>query len=238
MASQGYHLAVNKMIANHIDENLFNDERFITGTLLPDSLKGILPSRRSSHFCGGGYLAYPTFEELKNLNLERLEYGDKETEKSYITDPEVDLDSFMEHNTHLCNYDPYKLGILFHLYGDYMYESKIVNNTFDLSSQDQGIIRLNGQNMDNDTFRKYLYGLYPMLDNFFLQKENITKEDVDYISNLVANVYGENLLNYISKFINYSDGEFKENEVFKLQQLNDLSDSIKSDSKTLIKKLY
>lgn len=211
MASQGYHLAVNKMIANDIDENLFNDERFITGTLLPDSLKGILPSRRSSHFCGGGYLAYPTFEELKNLNLERLEYGDKETEKSYITDPEVDLDSFMEYNTHLC---------------------------FDLSSQDYGIIRLNGQNMDNDTFRKYLYGLYPMLDNFFLQKENITKEDVDYISNLVANVYGENLLNYISKFINYSDVEFKENEVFKLQQLNDLSDSIKSDSKTLIKKLY
>ena len=42
MAGQGYHLAVNKMIANDIDENLFNDERFITGTLLPDSLKGIL----------------------------------------------------------------------------------------------------------------------------------------------------------------------------------------------------
>ncbi len=237
MASQGYHVGVNKIISNNVDKNLFNDKRFMAGTFMPDALKSILPDRRLSHFTGGGYLKYPTYEELKNLNLGNMSYGDSYAEKSYITDPKVSLDSFLEHNKHLSNYDPYKLGILFHLYGDYMYETYVRNKTFDLTNQSQGFTTFNGKILDKDTFRKAIYELYPMLDNYFLQKEGITEEDMSHISKIISDTYGKELLSFILKYIKYSNIKFKDNEFFKVGQLESLTDLIKNESGSLINKL-
>lgn len=237
MASQGYHAGVNKIVSNNVDDNLFNDKRFMAGTFMPDALKGILPDRRLSHFTGGGFLKYPTYEELKKLNLANMCYGDSLAEKSYITDPKINLDAFLEHNKHLSNYDPYKLGILFHLYGDYMWETYVINKTFDLTNQEQGYTEFNGKILDKDTFRKEIYELYPMLDNYFLKKTVITEEDMKSISKIISDTYGKELLAFILKYIRYSNIKFKDTEILKKEQLDNLTSSIKNESSSLINKL-
>lgn len=202
MAGQGFHIGINKKLITKLDSNLFLDKRFIAGTLVPDTLSLVVGKRGYSHYTGKIFLSYPSYEKLNNYTIEDLNPVDLESEKSYIIAPLIQLDSFQEHNEHLSDDDPYKIGIFMHLLADFYYD-ELINNLFDSSRQSGGIIFYQGKSLTKEEFRKNLYSLYPWLDQYTYQKFDVTEEELLKIKQIICEKFSEKAIQFLIPYINY-----------------------------------
>lgn len=218
MPGQGYHISTGKIASDKFDKKIWTS-RFITGLILPDSLNQVVGGRRVSHFTGGAGMRYPEMEKLNNLD--NINYFDNQTQKSYITDPMINMNLFEELNSHLSDDDPFKMGIRLHLFGDYLYDKEIVKK-FDLSRQDENIVIYDGKILDESGFRKMIYSFYPNLDQLSYIFAGLDKEDIDLIKKVVDENLPPLLANFINKYLNFNpekvwtDGVFKDNEIKKI----------------------
>lgn len=237
MAGQGFHLGIGKTIADQLDEKLFYDKRFIAGVLTPDSLNMVTGSRRRSHFCGGAGSIYPIYPSKASIK-EGIKSFDLETVKSYIVDPEINLDLFAALNKHISNDDPYKIGIFAHLLSDYYYD-QYIQNQFDFSLQDKGIVIKDGQQLDDKQFRqKALYSAYPMIDQYCFNIGNINLEDVQKITKIITENFTEEQANFLIKYINYNANlAWQDTDVYTDTSVKKLVKTINSDFNNRYKKL-
>ena len=222
MAGQGFHIGINKKLINNLDSKLFLDKRFIAGTLVPDTLSQVVGKRGYSHYTGNIFLSYPPYEKLNNYTIEDLYPVDLEAQKSYIIDPLIQLESFKEHNQHLSDSDPYKIGIFMHLLADFYYD-ELINNLFDLSTQSDGIIFYQGRVLTKEEFRKNLYSLYPWLDQYTYQKFDVTEEELLKIKQIIYEKFSDKAIQFLIPYINYySNLLIPNNSYFNEGMLNQL----------------
>lgn len=203
MAGQGFHIGINKKLISKLDSKLFLDKRFIAGTLVPDTLSLVVGKSAYSHYRGKIFLSYPPYEKLNNYTKKDLNPVDLEPEKSYIVDPSIQLDSFHEHNEHLSDDDPYKIGIFMHLLADFHYD-RLIKTLFDISKQSEGILFYQGKSLTKEEFRKSIYSLYPWLDQYTYQKFDIKEEELLKIKQIVQEMFSEKAIKFLLPYINYT----------------------------------
>ena len=240
MAGQGFHYALLKMIEKEAGFETSNE--MLVGTLCMDSLNAIAGNRRRTHFTGGAGCVLPKLEELRFTvgagcvlpKLEELrefstmQSWDSGYMKTYITDPFIDLQLFESASQHLPE-DAYKNGIRIHLIADATYDDFIATKVFDLSKQAQGIIveRENGTVMDGATFRKHIYRLYPMMDQYLMKKAGITAEDVENVKQVLKQYMNADAAAFIGKYLNFNEElVWNDSSIFKKADIDKMSEEI------------
>lgn len=223
MAGQGYHLGLASMMANKEGKELSAEMRI--GVLVIDALSSVAGGRRYSHFTGGAGCIIPDYMQLRQIS--KLQSWDSGYKKSYLVDPETNLELFEVANIHIPEGE-YKQGMRMHLLGDIYYDELIQKKLFDVSRQQEGIIiyKKTGEEMDGATFRKELYSAYPLLDQYFMNLAGITNKYVQETKDLLYATFNDQMATFVSKYLNFSDDfEWKDTKFFKKAEIDELIDN-------------
>lgn len=220
MPGQGYHLGFSRLVAEKQGRKFTKE--MIVGTLIVDALNSAAGNRRASHFTGGAGCVLPCYTELRQCG--KIQSWDSGLQKSYLVDPEIDMNVMEAVSKHIPEGD-YKDGIRLHLISDRSYDRLVQNTIFDISRQSENCIkvRTTGQEMDGGTFRKELYASYPMLDQYLMSKAGFTAEDIDDIKKLLRCVLTDAHADFISKYLNFNpDYAWKDTAFFNRSVIDEL----------------
>lgn len=225
MAGQGYHLGMAKLIANRLNKNFSVEMRI--GTLTIDSLNVPAGNRRCSHFTGGAGCIIPRYQELRGVS--KLQSWDNGFEKSYLVDPDTDLELFEITNRHIPEGD-YKIGLRMHLICDKAWDL-LIRQLFDFSKQASNIVicRDTGENIDGAIFRKELYSIYPMLDQYVMDRAGISAQDVQDTNQFINAVMTDEMATFLKKYLNFNPNlKWEDSKLFNKSLINTLISDILS----------
>lgn len=235
MAGQGYHFGLAALAAKYLDREFTQEMK--VGVLLIDALNRASGCRRRSHFTGGAGCIIPHYHDLRQIA--DIQSWDSCYKRSYIVDPKINMRLFEAANIHITESD-YKDGIRMHLLGDKYYDFFVQQVLFDVSKQKEGIIlsKFTGEVIDGAAFRKEIYSIYPMLDQFLLDMAEITHQDVEDAKELVSVVFNDEMASFVSKYLNFREGlKWKDTRFFKKEHIQTLvSDATTGIAEYLSKK--
>ena len=154
MPGQGFHYVFSRLVAARARREVTDEMK--VGTLVVDALNSAAGSRRNSHFLGGAGCVIPHYTELKQSS--KIQSWDSGYKKSFIVDPRIEMRLFEASSIHILEGD-YKDGLRIHLLADRAYDQLVQTKLFDVSNQQNNIIRVrkDGREMDGISFRKINY---------------------------------------------------------------------------------
>lgn len=212
MPGQGFHYGFSRLVAERVGKEV--TEEIKVGTLVLDALNSAAGSRRNSHFCGGAGCIIPRYTELRQSS--KIQSWDSGYKKSFLVDPRIEMRLFEAVNIHIPE-DDYKSGLRLHLLSDRSYDQLVQTQLFDVSNQQNNIIRVrkDGREMDGASFRKELYASYPMLDNYLLRKAGVTAKEIEDVKILLRSTLCDEHAEFIIKYLNFnSEYEWHDTEFF------------------------
>ena len=222
MPGQGYHGAIAKKLCTIKKKRLTNKMK--AGNWGEDAHNSEAGGRRRSHFCGGAGIVLPQYNELRQRG--QLQTWDSGLKKSYLVDPEIDMELFEAASRHLKE-DDYKDGIRIHLLTDKVYDNFIQKELFDVSKQQDDIIlfKKTGLELDGVTFRRILYDSYPMLDQYAMRIAGITEDEIAEDKNMLRATFSDSEADFIIKYLNYDPNYvWHDNQFFNKEMIEKLID--------------
>lgn len=222
MPGQGYHYGGARLVAQKVGKEFTND--MAVGNWVLDALNTAAGSRRCTHFTGGAGCVLPQKNELRQSL--KIQSWDSQYKKSYLVDPRIEMRLMEAANIHIPEGD-YKDGIRLHLLFDRSYDQLVQTKIFDFSKQkdDIVIVRATGKEISGGDFRKALYGMYPMLDQYLMRKAGITAEEVEESKALLRATMAHEHAEFICGYLNYNPNfEWKDNEFFTMEMMDALID--------------
>ena len=196
MLGLGFYFGIGSVFTKQTERNYFPELQ--AGVIFPEALKVFVHNSRSRHFSGGAGVEIPNFRKMKDYDFRQIREWDDKTERSFILDPETDLNYFEAKAVDLDETE-FKDGIRLNLIATNCMVSFFNSNVIELKGNRivTVINRKNGNPISEPKLKKEMDKLSAVLDQYMLRKGMLREGDVATLKNWLRVCWPKEMYQYV-----------------------------------------